>query len=46
MLCNNDEALATEAVYHAADKLTAEDMEMLYGIVGDDVILRFVKGGT
>lgn len=43
MLCNNDEALATEAVYLAADQLTEEDMETLYGMADDDVIFEICE---
>ncbi len=36
----NDKALATEAVYNSANRLTAEDMEELYGEVDDAVIIN------
>ncbi len=35
----NDKALATEAVYNSANRLTSEDMEALYGEVDDEVII-------
>jgi hypothetical protein len=39
-LCTNDKALATAAVYNSANRLTAEDMEDLYGEVDDEVIIE------
>lgn len=39
-LCGNDKQLATAAVYNSADRLTAEDMEDLYGEVDDEVIIE------
>ncbi len=35
----NDKALATEAVYNSANRLTSEDMEALYGEVDDEVVI-------
>lgn len=39
-LCTNDKELATAAVYNSANRLTAEDMEDLYGEVDDEVIIE------
>lgn len=39
-LCTNDKELATAAVYNSANRLTAEDMEDLYGEVDDKVIIE------
>lgn len=39
-LCTNDKKLATAAVYNSANRLTAEDMEDLYGEVDDKVIIE------
>lgn len=36
----NDKELAMAALYNSANKLTAEDMEELYGVVDDDVIIE------
>lgn len=36
----NDEKLAVTAVYNSADRLTAEDMENLYGVLDDDIIIE------
>lgn len=39
-LCMNDKELATAAVCNSAEQFTAEDIEMLYGEVEDDVLIR------
>jgi len=39
-LCTNDKELATAAVYNSANRLTAEDIEDLYGEVDDEVIIE------
>ncbi len=39
-LYNNDEELAVAAAYNSAGKLTAEDMEDLYGVLDDEVIIE------
>lgn len=39
-LCINDKELATAAVRNSANRLTAEDMEDLYGEVDDEVIIE------
>lgn len=39
-LCENDKKLAVAAVYNSVNRLTAEDMEDLYGEVDDEVIIE------
>ncbi len=39
-LCICDKCLATKAVYNSAERLSAEDMEDLYGFVDDEVIVE------
>lgn len=39
-LCTNDKELATAAVRNSASRLTAEDMEDLYGEVDDEIIIE------
>lgn len=37
---NNDEKLVAQALYNSSDKLTAEDVEELYGVADDDIIIK------
>ncbi len=39
-LCINDRELATAAVYNSAERFTAEDIEMLYGEVDDEALIK------
>lgn len=41
--CINDKELATAAVRNSAERLTAEDMEYLYGEIDDAVIVELCK---
>ncbi len=41
--CINDKTLATAAVCNSAERLTAEDMEYLYGEIDDEVIIEICK---
>jgi hypothetical protein len=41
--CINDKELATAAVRNSAERLTAEDMEYLYGVIDDEVIIEICK---
>lgn len=41
--CINDKELATAAVRNSAKRLTAEDMEYLYGEIDDEVIIEICK---
>lgn len=41
--CINDKALAIAAVRNSAERLTAEDMEYLYGKIDDEVIIEICK---
>ena len=41
--CINDKELATAAVRNSAGRLTAEDMEYLYGEIDDEVIIEICK---
>ncbi len=41
--CINDKELATAAVHNSAERLTAEDMEYLYGMIDDAVIVELCK---
>ncbi len=41
--CINDKELATAAVRNSAERLTAEDMEYLYGEIDDRVIVEICK---
>ncbi len=41
--CINDKELATAAVRNSAGRLTAEDMECLYGEIDDEVIIEICK---
>ena len=41
--CINDKELATAAVRNSAERLTAEDMEYLYGEIDDEVIIEICK---
>ena len=41
--CINDKDLATAAVRNSAARLTAEDMEYLYGEIDDEVIIEICK---
>ena len=41
--CINDKALAIAAVRNSAERLTAEDMEYLYGEIDDEVIIEICK---
>lgn len=41
--CINDKELATAAVRNSAERLTAEDMEYLYGEIDDEVIVEICK---
>ena len=41
--CINDQELATAAVRNSAKRLTAEDMEYLYGEIDDEVIIEICK---
>lgn len=41
--CINDKELATAAVRNSASRLTAEDMEYLYGEIDDEVIIEICK---
>lgn len=41
--CINDKELATAAVRNSAERLTAEDMESLYGEIDDEVIIEICK---
>ena len=41
--CINDKKLATAAVRNSAERLTAEDMEYLYGEIDDEVIAEICK---
>ena len=41
--CINDKALATAAVRNSAERLTAEDMEYLYGEIDDEVIIEICR---
>ena len=41
--CINDKALATAAVRNSVERLTAEDMEYLYGEIDDEVIIEICK---
>ena len=41
--CSNDKELATAAVRNSAERLTAEDMEYLYGEIDDEVIIEICK---
>ena len=40
LFCCNDEKLVVEVLYNSSDKLTAEDVEELYGVVDDDIIIK------
>jgi len=42
-VCINDKELATAAVRNSAERLTAEDMEYLYGEIDDAVIIEICK---
>ena len=42
-VCINDKALAIAAVRNSAERLTAEDMEYLYGEIDDEVIIEICK---
>lgn len=42
-VCINDKELATAAVRNSAGRLTAEDMEYLYGEIDDEVIIEICK---
>lgn len=41
--CINDKVLATAAVHNSVERLTAEDMEYLYGEIDDEVIIEICK---
>ena len=41
--CINDKELATAAVRNSAERLTAEDMEYLYGMIDDTVIVELCR---
>lgn len=41
--CINDKELATAAVRNSAERLTAEDVESLYGEIDDEVIIEICK---
>lgn len=41
--CINDKELATAAVRNSAERLTAEDMDYLYGEIDDEVIVEICK---
>ena len=41
--CINDKELAIAAVRNSAERLTAEDMEYLYGEIDDEVIIEICK---
>ena len=41
--CINDKELATAAVRNSAGRLTAEDMEYLYGEIDDEIIIEICK---
>ena len=41
--CINDKELATAAVRNSAERLTAEDMEYLYGEIDDEVLVEICK---
>ena len=41
--CINDKDLAIAAVRNSADRLTAEDMEYLYGEIDDEIIIEICK---
>lgn len=41
--CINDKALAIAAVRNSAERLSAEDMEYLYGEIDDEVIIEICK---
>lgn len=41
--CINDKALATAALYNSVNRLSAEDMEELYGFAEDDDIIQICK---
>ena len=42
-VCINDKELATAAVRNSAERLTADDMEYLYGEIDDEVIVEICK---
>ena len=44
--CINDKELVTAAVRNSAERLTAEDMEYLYGEIDDEVIVEICKQGN
>lgn len=41
--CINDKELATAAVRNSAERLTAEDMEYLYGEIDDEIIIEICR---
>lgn len=42
-VCNNDEELAIAAIRNSAANLTAADMEELYGMIDDEIIVEICK---